>query len=179
MSHLPAEQRALTTCTLRSYYGQQRSIDAATAGEERCAQRAEQGEAHRRAWQEQEQLAERRVRPLSFTNLLLAWALVLPELKRCRRRNSLQLGGCRVGVCARRLAALHQLHGNATSSGLLRTAQAEAAAQLDLQRRAEEAAVAAEAQRRADAEQANICEAQARRPGSVNRTVMRRFCGSE
>ena len=85
LSHRPAEQRALTNCMLRSYYGQQRSIDAATAGEERCALRAEQGEARRRAWQEQEQLAKRQVHPLSLALLLLARPLVLPELGLCRR----------------------------------------------------------------------------------------------
>lgn len=69
----------------RSYYGQQRSIDAATAGEERCAQRAEQGEARQRAWLEQEQLAERQVRPLSAAMLLLARPLVLPELELCSK----------------------------------------------------------------------------------------------
>ena len=73
LPHQAAEQRALTSCMPRSYYGQQRSIDAATAGEERCAQRAEQGEARRRAWLEQEQLAERQVRPLGSVMLLPVW----------------------------------------------------------------------------------------------------------
>ena len=61
---------------LRSYYGQQRSIDAATEGEERCAQRAEQCEARRRARLQQELLAERQVRPLSCAILLVARHLV-------------------------------------------------------------------------------------------------------
>ena len=73
-------------------------------------------------------------------------------------------------VCAIQLAAPHLLHGKATSLACS-ALQAQAAAQLDQQRRVEEAALASEAQRRADAEQAALCEAQARRACFSNQTA--------